>query len=1001
MKNKKLFGFLSAMLFICIAHGQIVNKPNNTFGTEFNRGQFDSTIYYPTGCGVPTDTTSLRSYGFSGAGQKIKMSALYYDSCGHNLYTYDPSTKTWPLVGGNVAASDSVYQRNDSVFYKKNATEHFSGIVLFPIQLASDKRPGDIFILNSDTASATTTHPTDQACNNINNISLSYIGGTNYAFNAGTYRINCIDYSIPVSGTIGVPSGTLLPGHFRTDAVVLNGGTVPVLLTGDSSVNGLALLPPWDPATQILLGYVRIDSNATVPTGVSSVTVYYDNKVGEWTHATFGGATVAYNYHTVTLAPGDSSIHYTLLPTNSGSRFTAPAVQSSAGKKLSFFIRHDATVNAARNWVIRKMLAGVQVSGSNAVTLTTNNGYNKTAAFNNLWQLVTLDIGIAFGGQDNFDGWEFRNTGTGGTVNQYIDSIKVESGIIVVPSPSVQNAATTYTANQNAAYVTQPNDNISILGAKNIYTRGDGLKTITIEDGVNATDNNNFKKDSVILYTPPDYTHTFSAAGWTKAANFNTFATETVVSGGIQIASSHTGVGTDWIYAPWTSMADNTTIEMTFTLNTIGLSNPIVGMVRNALGGTTVGGVVYMALNEINVNGSTHSINHFNAGDLIRMRMSMDYTTFTVDVYNITQNKFDTYSIAGANYVFASASLPGIYVTNATITVKDFRYYARNYKPDLMIVGDSKILQAGGSSSFASYDSTLSGRLQTRTNQTVSSFSKASVTLQQFLLCVPELRKLKPAKVLLDIGTVNIFVTDPQSTWGPLYINAVDSILNIGVKLILAKDFPSSTIETAPLGHFIDSVYANDTSVSIIDLYSTTPLYSSGDTYHHNSAYYESDIYGHPNEAGAHALADYIVPLVQGFGRYRSAGGGGGGGSSTFTGLTDAFASYTGLANQAVVVNGGETGLTTQALTATFRNSATLNFGSTAASSSSDLTITVTGASVGDPVALGLPGTIDANSTYTAWVSATNTVTVRFNNYQSVGAIDPASGTFKVIVYKY
>lgn len=79
----------------------------------------------------------------------------------------------------------------------------------------------------------------------------------------------------------------------------------------------------------------------------------------------------------------------------------------------------------------------------------------------------------------------------------------------------------------------------------------------------------------------------------------------------------------------------------------------------------------------------------------------------------------------------------------------------------------------------------------------------------------------------------------------------------------------------------------------------------------------------------------------------------------------------------------------------------TLDFGSTAAATSTDLTVTVTGAADGDVVTLGVPNSaVSANSAYTAWVSSTNTVTVRFNNYQTVGAIDPASATFKVRVIK-
>lgn len=78
--------------------------------------------------------------------------------------------------------------------------------------------------------------------------------------------------------------------------------------------------------------------------------------------------------------------------------------------------------------------------------------------------------------------------------------------------------------------------------------------------------------------------------------------------------------------------------------------------------------------------------------------------------------------------------------------------------------------------------------------------------------------------------------------------------------------------------------------------------------------------------------------------------------------------------------------------------SATLDFGNTLTSVSTDLTITVTGAADGDPVQIGVPaGSVNADSCFTAWVSGANTVTVRFNNY-SAGSINPASGTFRAVV---
>lgn len=79
---------------------------------------------------------------------------------------------------------------------------------------------------------------------------------------------------------------------------------------------------------------------------------------------------------------------------------------------------------------------------------------------------------------------------------------------------------------------------------------------------------------------------------------------------------------------------------------------------------------------------------------------------------------------------------------------------------------------------------------------------------------------------------------------------------------------------------------------------------------------------------------------------------------------------------------------------------ATLDFPSTSSANSSDLTLTVIGAIDGDVVSLGVPNvSINPNSCYTAWVSASNTVTIRFNNYGS-STIDPSSGIFKIKVFK-
>lgn len=79
---------------------------------------------------------------------------------------------------------------------------------------------------------------------------------------------------------------------------------------------------------------------------------------------------------------------------------------------------------------------------------------------------------------------------------------------------------------------------------------------------------------------------------------------------------------------------------------------------------------------------------------------------------------------------------------------------------------------------------------------------------------------------------------------------------------------------------------------------------------------------------------------------------------------------------------------------------ATLDFPSIASNSYEDLTMTITGATVGASVFLGAPDTLEANLTFCGWVTAADTVTIRVHN-GSGGAIDPASNTWRATVFNY
>lgn len=79
---------------------------------------------------------------------------------------------------------------------------------------------------------------------------------------------------------------------------------------------------------------------------------------------------------------------------------------------------------------------------------------------------------------------------------------------------------------------------------------------------------------------------------------------------------------------------------------------------------------------------------------------------------------------------------------------------------------------------------------------------------------------------------------------------------------------------------------------------------------------------------------------------------------------------------------------------------AALDFGSIAANLAADLDVTVPGARANDICLVGPPGSPNAEITFTAFVESANTVTVRAAN-NSAGAVNPAAGTYRVMVYKF
>lgn len=102
-------------------------------------------------------------------------------------------------------------------------------------------------------------------------------------------------------------------------------------------------------------------------------------------------------------------------------------------------------------------------------------------------------------------------------------------------------------------------------------------------------------------------------------------------------------------------------------------------------------------------------------------------------------------------------------------------------------------------------------------------------------------------------------------------------------------------------------------------------------------------------------------------------------------------------------INNFSTSGTVNPLNNFLSSSGALNFGTLSAGKSGNLNIQLNGASLSDPVILGIPhnSMVNLNLRYSAWVSGTNQVTIRCMNLNSGGSQVVPTGMFKVNIIKF
>lgn len=254
---------------------------------------------------------------------------------------------------------------------------------------------------------------------------VTWVSGLIFDVQAAVYRINGVTYNSPAT-QITLPASD--PTNPRYDLILLNTSSVVDTIQGTPAVSPLQ--PTSDPATELGLAYVHIAAAATVPTGISNITIYNENT--EWT-GTGDYTGLNFNYATNPFSGSKS----TFVTSGTGVKFikyaNASTVNASDYTTLKFYIRLGASVANGTN--ITVYLYNGNAAVSSGVNLGTSHGLVKTTI--NTWQVITVPLSNFTFSNNAFDGLMFRTTQTIGQFQ--LDNILLQNGVSTVPGNGVNS----------------------------------------------------------------------------------------------------------------------------------------------------------------------------------------------------------------------------------------------------------------------------------------------------------------------------------------------------------------------------------------------------------------------------------------------------------------------------------------------------------------------------------------------------------------------------------
>lgn len=254
---------------------------------------------------------------------------------------------------------------------------------------------------------------------------VSWVELLKFDVSAAAYYLEGILYTTESARAILDAADALLP---RIDIIIIDNTETVSVITGVPNANPQK--PTVDPVTQIELTNILVPAGATAPgLTITQEIIYNENAewVGSSSGVTVDFADVAQPYDkTVATLVGTLTNNDTITYTKS-----ATSVAHESFENFIFNIRLNATVANQHNLYVRWLEDGVSVSNEVRVPL---NKSNITS-----YQNINMSLSLWTWNQNNVDAVQFRWSRSGGAVSHagfYLDLLKLEKGITVIPSSS-------------------------------------------------------------------------------------------------------------------------------------------------------------------------------------------------------------------------------------------------------------------------------------------------------------------------------------------------------------------------------------------------------------------------------------------------------------------------------------------------------------------------------------------------------------------------------------